>query len=73
MVDSELTYLLPAAFSGNVNSSFLDTTTCNARIQSKLSAVANASSISYDQEFLDLPGPHPTASQPTPFATEMDI
>lgn len=58
----EYTYLLPDAFNGNVNYTFVNgTSTGNSSIDSLLRSAAQAPFIAYDQAFLDILGPNPTA------------
>ncbi|KAF2233701.1 hypothetical protein EV356DRAFT_559773 [Viridothelium virens] len=58
----EYTYLLPSGFLGNLDSTFVNsTTTSNDSINSLLYSASQSPFIAYDREFLDILGPNPTA------------
>lgn len=62
-IPHEYTYLLPDGFTGNVNYTFVNSTsTSNSTINNLLHSASQAPFIAYDQSFLDILGPNPQAS-----------
>ncbi|KAI9372672.1 hypothetical protein BJX61DRAFT_542475 [Aspergillus egyptiacus] len=58
----ELTYLLPSPFNGDISHTFVNgTNTSSSSINSLLQLAAQAPFIAYDEEFLTLLGPDPSA------------
>jgi hypothetical protein len=74
---TELTYILPSDFEGNVSESFLQTSSSIPSVSHMFSSAASSPFIAYDQEFLDLLPDNPklelVASSTLPFADEMGI
>ncbi|KAF7928654.1 uncharacterized protein EAE98_005710 [Botrytis deweyae] len=62
-IPTEYTYLLPAPFEGNPAFSFLNsTTTSDEDVNTLLQSAKTAPFVSYDNEFLALLGPNPSAN-----------
>lgn len=76
-IPPELTYLLPAQYSGKLQAGFVDTNTTNKASNRLLATAAAAPFISYDRAFLDIIGSEPTlkliAERNSAFAGEAGV
>jgi gluconolactonase len=59
-IPPELTYLLPAPYTGNISANFIDTKTSNDSINALLASARNTTFYAYDQEFYSIVGPSPS-------------
>ena len=77
MIPSELSYLLPEPYQGNINANFVDTTTQNSSVNAILAAARNATFYAYDQGFYSIVGPSPSIrvvpTQDASFAQEAGV
>ncbi|KAL3481476.1 hypothetical protein BJX99DRAFT_253400 [Aspergillus californicus] len=74
----ELTYLLPSRFNGDISRTFVNgTNTSSSSIDCLLQSAAHAPFIAYDEEFLAILGPNPSAElideRETNFAAEAGV